>query len=89
MAQITQEDLQAALPDVTCPMEFGALTGSVDVYRDSWGIPHIRAERETDLFFAQGFVTAQDRLWQMELNRRLGDYFEIRLVHMDQEDFSQ
>ncbi len=79
MAQITQEDLQAALPDVTCPMQFEALMDSVDVYRDLWGIPHIRAERETDLFFAQGFVTAQDRLWHMDFDRHqaLGRWAEF------------
>jgi hypothetical protein len=40
------------------------------VYRDSSGIPHIVAENAHDLFFAQGFVTAQDRLWAMESARR-------------------
>jgi penicillin amidase len=42
----------------------------VEVVRDRWGIPHIYAQNEHDLFFAQGFVHAQDRLWQMEMNRR-------------------
>src|SRR5690606_29639716 len=37
-----------------------------------WGVPHIYAAGEHDLFFAQGFVHAQDRLFQMDLNRRLG-----------------
>ena len=36
-----------------------------------WGVPHIFAECSTDLFFAQGLVHAQDRLWQMEFNRRM------------------
>ena len=36
-----------------------------------WGVPHIYADNEHDLFMAQGFVQAQDRLWQMEANRRL------------------
>jgi penicillin amidase len=43
----------------------------VEVYRDRWGVPHIYADSEHDLYFAQGFVHAQDRLWQMDLNRRL------------------
>src|SRR5690606_21328038 len=38
--------------------------------RDEWGIPHIYAQNQDDLFFAQGYVMAQDRLWQMELWRR-------------------
>jgi penicillin amidase len=46
------------------------LTGSVTVVRDRWGIPHIYAGTTEDLFFAQGFVAAQDRLWQMEMWRR-------------------
>jgi len=47
------------------------LAGDVDVIRDSWGIPHIRAGSLPDLMAAQGFVHAQDRLWQMEVMRRL------------------
>lgn len=43
----------------------------VEVIRDRWGVPHILAETPHDLFFAQGFVTAQDRFWQLELNRRV------------------
>src|ERR687895_407166 len=46
------------------------LSESVEVLRDEWGIPHIYAKNTHDLFFAQGYVTAQDRLWQMEMWRR-------------------
>src|SRR6185436_15229106 len=42
----------------------------VEVIRDKWGIPHIYAQNVDDLFFAQGYVMAQDRLWQMEWWRR-------------------
>lgn len=45
----------------------------VTVLRDPWGIAHIYAETQDDLFFAQGFVAAQDRLWQMEIWRRTGE----------------
>ena len=38
--------------------------------RDRWGVPHIYAQSTEDLFFAQGYVMAQDRLWQMEMWRR-------------------
>ena len=48
------------------------LEQSVTVLRDTWGIPHIYAENQHDMFFAQGFVTAQDRLFQMELWKRAG-----------------
>lgn len=43
----------------------------IEILRDSRGIPHIRAETESDAYFALGFVHAQDRLWQMELMRRI------------------
>ena len=46
------------------------LRDSVEVVRDRWGVPHIYARNIDDLFFAQGFVQAQDRLWQMEMYRR-------------------
>ncbi len=51
-------------------IKISGLSKSVEIIRDRWGIPHIFAQNEADLFFAQGFVHAQDRLWQMELNRR-------------------
>jgi len=43
-----------------------ALSGEVSVYIDEHGIPHIFAENDRDLYFAQGYITARDRLWQME-----------------------
>lgn len=51
----------------------------VRVERDSLGVPHITAESADDLYFAQGFVTAQDRFWQMESYRRLtaGELAEV------------
>ena len=45
----------------------------VEVLRDTWVIPHIYARNQQDLFFAQGFVTAQDRLFQIDLWRRIGN----------------
>jgi penicillin amidase len=49
------------------------LKAEVEVLRDRWGVPHIYAKNMDDLFFAQGYVQAQDRLWQMEMWRRIGD----------------
>jgi penicillin G amidase len=46
------------------------LQGDVRIVRDTWGVPHIYATSDADLFFAQGYVVAQDRLWQMEMWRR-------------------
>lgn len=48
------------------------LKARVEVYRDPYGVPHIYAQDPHDLFLAQGYVMAQDRLWQMDLLRRLG-----------------
>jgi len=67
---ITPSDLQAALPDVSSTLQTAGLQAPVEIIRDSWGIPHIRATTEHDVFFAQGFVTAQDRLWQMDYDRQ-------------------
>lgn len=48
------------------------LKDSVEVIRDRWGVPHIYAKNSDDLFFTQGYVTAQDRLFQLDLWRRIG-----------------
>ena len=69
-SRITRADLQAALPDVTSTLHLPGLHRPVDICRDRWGIPHIRATSEHDAFFTQGFVTAQDRLWQMDYDRQ-------------------
>ena len=49
-----------------------AVLDSTMVYRNSFGVPHIVAKNNHDVFFAQGYVHAQDRLWQMDLWRRTG-----------------
>jgi penicillin G amidase len=51
-------------------LTLNGLSQPVRVVRDRWGVPHINARNEDDLFFAQGFVQAQDRLFQMDLWRR-------------------
>ena len=53
-------------------MAVPGLRAPVEVRRDRWGVPHIYARNQHDLFFAQGFVVAQDRLFQMEMWRRQG-----------------
>jgi penicillin amidase len=79
MPSITNQDLQNALPDLTSTFHFSDLSGPVTIHRDPWGIPHIQANSESDLFFAQGFATAQDRLWHMDYDRHraLGRWSEI------------
>jgi penicillin amidase len=59
-------------PQETGEAVFSALTSDVKVLRDKWGVPHIFAKNDRDLFFAVGYVQAQDRIWQMELLRRAG-----------------
>jgi penicillin amidase len=59
-----------SLAHIDGTLKVPGLVETVDVVRDQWGIPHIYAKNEDDLFFAQGYVTAQDRLWQMDWWRR-------------------
>jgi penicillin amidase len=63
---------KAVLSATDGTLKLAGLEHSVTVLRDSWGVPHIYAQSQHDLFFAQGFVTAQDRLFQMELWKRVG-----------------
>jgi len=51
-------------------LEVSEVSAPVRIVRDRWGVPHIYAESQDDLFFAQGFVQAEDRLFQMDLWRR-------------------
>ena len=87
-ANITEDDLKNALPDVTSPQSFSTLKSGATIRRDKWGIPHIKADNEYDLFFAQGFATAQDRLFQMDFDRlrcigRISEYLGERGVKQD------
>jgi penicillin amidase len=58
------------LPQIEGQIYAAGLLNKVTVHRDRWGIPRIEARNRSDLFFSQGFIHAQDRLWQMEVNRR-------------------
>ncbi len=60
------------LPKTTGNETVPGLERPVEVIRDHWGVPHLYAQTRRDLFFSQGYVHAQDRLWQMEFSRRLG-----------------
>lgn len=68
-----------SLPQVDGRVRVEGLSALVTVLRDSQGVPHIRAANLHDLMFAQGYVTAQDRLWQMDALRRAasGELAEI------------
>jgi penicillin amidase len=58
------------LPKQQGRIELEGLEGRVRVRRDRWGVPHVEVDAKRDLYFAQGFVHAQDRLWQMDFYRR-------------------
>lgn len=64
--------IRQPFPKTDGTVTVAGLTGQVDIYRDAYGIPHIYADNEEDLFFAQGYVHAQDRFWQMEFWRHIG-----------------
>ena len=64
--------LRTTLPKLEGVTELAGLESPVEVSRDRFGVPQIFAENEHDLFFAQGYVHAQDRFFQMELGRRAG-----------------
>lgn len=59
-----------ALPLSDGRLAVAGLQSEVRIFRDAWSIPHIRARSSGDAFFAQGYVHAQDRLWQMDAARR-------------------
>lgn len=54
------------------PIRVPGLQKPVEILRDRWGVPHIYAANQHDLFFAQGYITATDRLFQIDLWRRVG-----------------
>src|SRR5687768_17985871 len=56
--------------DTTRSIAMSGLRDRVTVRRDERGIPYIEAKNNEDLYFAQGYITASDRLWQMDLLRR-------------------
>ncbi|MCH6560527.1 penicillin acylase family protein [candidate division KSB1 bacterium] len=65
--------LNKSLPKMAGSMALSILNQPVEVYRDEYGVPHIFAGNESDLFRAAGFVAAQDRLWQMDFSRRVAN----------------
>ncbi|MDX3065443.1 MULTISPECIES: penicillin acylase family protein [Streptomyces] len=80
--------VRASYPQTTGSIELKGLTGNVDVKRDSYGIPQIYADSDSDLFRAQGFVQAQDRFWEMDVRRhmtsgRLSEMFGSGQVETD------
>ena len=75
----TRQAMRDSLPQLDGTLSIAGLSAPVTVQRDAQGIPHIRAASLDDLIIAQGYVTAQDRLWQMDALRRYvsGDLAEV------------
>ena len=67
-----QQQANAAVAKIQGEIKIPGLHQAVRVQRDKWGVAHIYANDEHDLFFAQGFVVSEDRLFQMELWKRSG-----------------
>ena len=63
--------LRLSLPQATGEIRLAGVSAPVEILRDRYGIPHIFAQHDEDAVFALGYVHAQDRLWQMEMNRRI------------------
>src|SRR5439155_17197522 len=70
---------RAALPQLDGAVQVAGLSDPVTVARDPHGVPTIDASNLEDLFVAQGYVIAQDRLWQMDMTRRFagGEMAEV------------
>ncbi len=65
-------NIRQPFPETDGEVALQGLQEPVDIYRDEFGIPHIFAKNQHDLFYAQGYVHAQDRFWQMEFWRHIG-----------------
>ncbi len=76
------------MPDYEAELELPGLQQPVDIHWDEFGVPHIYAQNETDLYKAVGYVHAQDRLWQMTLSQiaaegRFAEFFGPDLIDYD------
>jgi len=67
-----QRTARRAYPQIAGDIQVDGLQHAVDIHRDPYGVPHIYAQSQHDLFFAQGLVHAQDRFWQMDMWRHQG-----------------
>ncbi len=65
--------LRQSLPQTTGMLQLAGLNGTVEIVRDGDGVPHIFASTDHDAYFALGYVHAQDRMWQLEMSRRIGN----------------
>ena len=80
--------LRSSLPQTEGTISLDGPRAVIEILRDGYGVPHIFAASDRDAYFGLGFVHAQDRLWQMEMQRRTGagrlsEIFGIRTVETD------
>lgn len=80
--------LRGSLPQLDGEIALAGPHAPIEILRDSYGVPHIYATEPHDAYFGLGFVHAQDRLWQMETQRRVGagrlsELFGLRTVETD------
>ena len=64
--------LRGSLPDLDGKRSVAGISAPIEIIRDRAGVPHIVAQSRNDAFYGLGYTHAQDRLWQMEVNRRIG-----------------
>jgi len=69
---IVRAQMRASWPQTSGTLEIQGLDQQVEIVRDDYGVAHIYAQTEEDLFFAEGYAHAQERFWQMEFQRRTG-----------------
>jgi len=79
---------KSGLPDLNGEKNLEGLTADVNVIRDERGVPHIYASNEHDLYYMTGYITAQERLWQMDMVRhatqgRLSELFKRDMFETD------
>lgn len=80
--------IKKSLPQTNGTLQLVKISDQIKIYRDEFGVPYIFANNEHDLYFALGFVQAQDRFWQMDYNRRialgkLSEIFGARTLAVD------
>jgi len=80
--------IRRSFPQISSEIRVSGLSEPVEVIRDRFGVPHIYASNSNDLFFAQGYIHAQDRFWQMDVWRhtgagRLSEMFGASLMETD------
>ena len=71
LSTFTLVTVRKSFPDTTGEVRLNGLHGTVEIKRDGHGIPQIFADDPADLFFAQGYVQAQDRFYEMDFRRHV------------------